>query len=85
MELELQQDKVASLVHVWISSTTRWTDDSLESSDQVVLRHGPRAQVLWEERERRRESGGDGRISGSMLKFTQDTRYDWRITPDRTG
>jgi hypothetical protein len=33
-----------------ISSTTRWTGDrhSQESSRQLVLRHGPRAQVFWE-------------------------------------
>jgi hypothetical protein len=42
---------------------TRWIRDSKESSGQVVLRHGPRAQVL-----RERE-----RIRGSILKFTQDT------------
>ena len=36
------------------SSTARWTGDSKESSCQVVLRHGPRAQVL-RERERKRE------------------------------
>ena len=33
---------------------TRWTGDSKESSGQVVLRHGPRAQVL-RERERKKE------------------------------
>ena len=32
----------------WSSSRTRWTVDSQESSGQVVLRHGPRAQILWE-------------------------------------
>ena len=32
----------------WSSSTARWTGDSKESSGQVVLRHGPRAQVLQE-------------------------------------
>ena len=32
----------------------RWTGDSKESSCQVVLRHGPRAQVL-REKERKRE------------------------------
>ena len=44
---------------------TRWTGDSKESSGQVVLRHGPRAQV----REKRKREG----IRGSILKFTQDT------------
>ena len=35
---------------------TRWTGDSQESSGQVVLRHGLRAQVVREkERERARE------------------------------
>ena len=47
---------------------TRWTGDSKESSAQVVLRHGPRAQVFWEGSESGRE-----RIRGSILKFTQDT------------
>ena len=37
----------------WSSSMTRWTRDSKESSGQVVLRHGPRAQVL-RERERKK-------------------------------
>ena len=37
-----------------ISSTARWTGDSKESSCQVVLRHGPKAQVL-REREKKRE------------------------------
>ena len=46
----------------WSSSMTR-TGDSKESSGQVVLRHGPRAQVLRE---------GE-RIRGILLKFTQDT------------
>ena len=46
---------------------TRWTGDSKESSGQVVLRHGPRAQVL---RERKKERG---RELESILKFTQDT------------
>jgi hypothetical protein len=51
----------------------RWTGDSKESSCLVVLRHGPRAQVLRErdrkkEREKERE-----RIRESILKFTQDT------------
>jgi hypothetical protein len=37
--------------------TTRWTGDSQESSGQVILRvHGPRAQVLLEGNERRREN-----------------------------
>ena len=35
-------------------STARWTGDSKESSCQVVLRHGPRAQVP-RERERKKE------------------------------
>ena len=30
---------------------TKWTGDNKESSGQVVLRHGPRAQVLREKRE----------------------------------
>ena len=47
---------------------TRWTGDSKESSGQVVLVHGARAQVLQEKRARKRE-----RIRGSILKFTQDT------------
>ena len=35
---------------------TRWTEDSKESSGKVVLRHGPRAQVLLlREREIERE------------------------------
>ena len=45
---------------------TKWTGDSKESSGQLVLRHGPRAQVLREGRERER-------IRGNILKFTQDT------------
>ena len=45
----------------------RWTGDSKESSCQVVLRHGRRAQVL-RERDRKKE-----RIRESILKFTQDT------------
>ena len=49
---------------------TRSTGDSKASSGQVVLRHGPRAQVLLEKRERKRERE---RIRGSILKFTQDT------------
>jgi hypothetical protein len=64
---------------------TRWTGDSKESSGQVVLRHGPRAEVLLlrererererkkerkKEREKKRESE---RIRESILKFTQDT------------
>jgi hypothetical protein len=57
----------------WISSTTRWTGDSQESTGQVVLRHGPRAQVE-REKERKREK---------ILKYTQDTREDRRISPDR--
>ena len=51
----------------WNWSTARWNGDSKESSFQVVLRHGPRAQVL-RERERQKE-----RIKESTLKFTQDT------------
>ena len=54
MKLEQQHDQVD------------W--DSKGSSDQVVLGHGPRAQVLQEGKERER-------IRGSILKFTQDTRY----------
>ena len=38
----------------WSSSMARWTGDSKESPCQVVLGHGPRAQVL-RERERKRE------------------------------
>ena len=53
----------------WSSSTARWTGDSKESSCQVVLRHGPRAQDL-PEREKGREKE---RIRESTLKFTQDT------------
>jgi hypothetical protein len=34
---------------------TSWTGDSKESSGQVVPRHGPRAQVLREKRERKKE------------------------------
>jgi hypothetical protein len=29
-----------------------------------------------------RSSGREGRIRGSILKFTQDTRYARRMTPD---
>jgi hypothetical protein len=41
----------------WISGTTRWTGDGdrQESPGQVCLRHGPRAQVLREGRERESE------------------------------
>jgi hypothetical protein len=39
---------------------TRWTGDSQESSGQVVLRHGPRAQVLREGKERGRERELEG-------------------------
>ena len=40
----------------WSSKMARWTGDSKESSCQVVLRHGPRAQILRErERERMKE------------------------------
>ena len=49
----------------------RWTGDSKEASCHVVLRHGPRAQVL-QERERQREREKK-RIRESILKFTQDT------------
>ena len=68
----------------WSSSTARWTGDSKESSGQVVLRHGPRAQVLQEkerkkvgkkerktERKKEREKERE-RIRESILKFTQD-------------
>ena len=51
----------------WSSSTARWTGDSKESSCQVVLGHGPRAQVL-REKEREKE-----RIRERTLRFTQDT------------
>jgi hypothetical protein len=44
----------------------RWTGDSKESSCQVVLGHGPRAQVL-REKERKKE-----RIRERTLRFTQD-------------
>ena len=50
----------------------RWTGDSKESSCQVVLRHGPRAQVL-RDRERKKERKKE-RIRESILKFTQDIR-----------
>ena len=80
--LERQHDKIAHLVNRsgfhsrwqnssnWISSMTRWTGNgvSQESSGQVVLRHGPMAQVLWERRERKRDR--DGRIRGSILVHT---------------
>jgi hypothetical protein len=55
----------------WSSSTARWTGDNKESSCQVVLRHGPTAQVL-QERERKKEREKE-RIRESTLKFTQDT------------
>jgi hypothetical protein len=48
---------------------TRWTGDSQESSSQVVLGHGPRAQVLWEGRERV--------LEGAYLNPHR--------TPDKTG
>ena len=48
----------------------RWTGDSKESSCQVVLRHGPRAQVL-QERVRKRE------LERAYLNSHR--------TPDRTG
>jgi hypothetical protein len=53
----------------WISITTSWTGDSQESLCQVVLRHGPRAQVLLEGRER-------GALERVYLSSHQ--------TPDRT-
>ena len=53
----------------WSSSTTRWTGDSKESSGQVVLRHGPRAQVLREKRKRE--------LEGTYLNS--------HSTPDKTG
>ena len=46
----------------------RWTGDSKESSCQVVLGHGPRAQVLRDKKEREKE-----RIRERTLRFTQDT------------
>ena len=49
----------------------RWTGDSKESSCQVVLGHGPRAQVL-RKKDRKREREKE-RIRESILKFTQDT------------
>ena len=49
---------------------TRLTGDSKESSGQVVLRHGPRAQVL-REREKKRE------LEGAYLNSHR--------TPDKTG
>ena len=48
---------------------TRWTGDSKESSGQVVLRRGPRAQVLRKERERE--------LEGAYLNSHR--------TPDKTG
>ena len=54
----------------WSSSTARWTGDSKESSCQVVLGHGPRAQVL-RERERKRE------LERAYLNLHR--------TPDKTG
>ena len=45
---------------------TMWTGDSKESSGQVVLRHGPRAQVLREKRERKREKR-DRELEGAYL------------------
>jgi hypothetical protein len=35
---------------------TKWTGDSQKSSGQVVLRHDPRAQVLRDERESRKNN-----------------------------
>ena len=49
---------------------TRWTGDSKESSNQVVLRHGPRAQVL-RERERKKE--------------LERAYFNSHRTPDKTG
>ena len=49
---------------------TRWTVNSKESSGQVVLRHGPRAQVL-RERDRKRE------LERAYLNSHR--------TPDKTG
>ena len=40
----------------WMSSMTKWTGDSQESSGEVVLRYEPRAQILREGREIKRES-----------------------------
>ena len=51
-----------------------------ESSCQVVLRHGPRAQVLRERKKERKKERREKerkerkRFRESMLKFTQDTR-----------
>jgi hypothetical protein len=58
----------------------RWTGDSKESSCQVVLRHGPRAQVLRERKGKKEKE----RIRESIFKFTQDTGKDKRNTPDVT-
>jgi hypothetical protein len=51
---------------------TRWTGNIQDSSSQVVLRHGPRAQFLRDEGERWRER----EIEGSYLIYTG---------PDKTG
>ena len=52
----------------------RWTGDSKESSCQVVLRHGPRAQVL-RERERKKE----------RKRELERAYLNSHRTPDKTG
>ena len=52
----------------------RWTWDSKESSCQVVLRHGPRAQVL-QERERKNE----------RKRELERAYLNSHRTPDKTG
>jgi hypothetical protein len=52
---------------------TKWTGDSKESSGQVVLRHGPRAQVLREKREKERE------LEGAHLNSHRTKDKTWEI------
>ena len=53
---------------------SRWTGDSKDSSGQVVLRHGPTAQVLQDkreiEKERKRELEGADLSSHRTLDKT---------------
>ena len=54
---------------------TRWTGDSKESSGKVILRHGPRAQVLREKRESERDR--ERELEGAYLNS--------HSTLDKTG
>ena len=61
-------------VETGAADMARWTGDSKEPSCQVVLGHGPRAQVL-RERERKKE----------RRRELENAHLDSHRTPNRTG